>query len=159
MKAPSPPERSIETPVMRWRDSAKLASGSLPISLVEMASTMPDEARLIPRALSRLARRPVTTIACGSASATAGASGAGRAAAGSAAVAWLAMATVAATSGGRAESGRAITAKVAGPVCRAARPVPANMRSNASETVRRPRTSLVRTAWVTLREAMIWTLA
>src|SRR3979490_1010141 len=32
MNSPSPPERSMETPVMRWSDSARLVSGNLPIS-------------------------------------------------------------------------------------------------------------------------------
>lgn len=128
------------------------------MSLVEMASTMPDEARLIPRALSRLARSPVTTIACVAGSSAAGSAARG-AAAGSTAAAWLASAICGAASGLRAAAGRATTAKVAGPVWRAARPVPANSRSSAAETVSRPRTSLVRTARVSLREAMIWTLA
>ncbi len=44
--APSPLRRSIDTPVMRWSDSARLVSGNLPISSDEIASTTPVESTL-----------------------------------------------------------------------------------------------------------------
>ena len=62
INSPSPPERSMETPVMRWSDSARFVSGSLPISSGAIASTIPCASRLMSRALVMLARMPVTTI-------------------------------------------------------------------------------------------------
>ena len=59
--SPSPPERSMDTPVMRCNDSARLVSGSLPMSWGEIASTIPSESRLMVMALSSAWRVPVTT--------------------------------------------------------------------------------------------------
>ena len=59
--APSPSRRSIEMPVMRCRDSARLVSGNLPMSSALIASTMPGVSRLRFIDWSRLLRMPVTT--------------------------------------------------------------------------------------------------
>jgi hypothetical protein len=58
---PSPATRVIDTPGTRWIDSARLASGKSAMSSALMASTTPDEPRLMFRALRRLSRKPVTT--------------------------------------------------------------------------------------------------
>ncbi len=54
------PERSMDTPVIRCSDSARLVSGNLPMSSATMASTTPSESRLIPADSIRLRRTPVT---------------------------------------------------------------------------------------------------
>ncbi len=59
---PSPFDRSIDTPVMRWSDSARLVSGNLPISSALIASTMPWPLRLMLIESRKLARMPVTTM-------------------------------------------------------------------------------------------------
>ncbi len=59
--APSPPERSIDTPVIRCSDSARFVSGSLPMSSGEIASTMPSESRLMVIELTSDWRVPVIT--------------------------------------------------------------------------------------------------
>ncbi len=60
---PSPFERSIDTPVMRWSDSARLVSGNLPMSSAEIESTTPLELRLSSTDSRSDARMPVTMIA------------------------------------------------------------------------------------------------
>ena len=52
----------METPVIRWRDSARLASGNLPMSSAEIASTTPIESRLISIEAFKLPRMPPSTI-------------------------------------------------------------------------------------------------
>ena len=59
---PSPFDRSIDTPVMRCSDSARLVSGNLPMSSAEIASTMPWPSRLMSAEARKLARMPVTTM-------------------------------------------------------------------------------------------------
>ena len=49
---PSPRSRSIDTPVIRCRDSARLVSGNAPMSLAVMASITPSSDRL--RSIDRL---------------------------------------------------------------------------------------------------------
>lgn len=61
--APSPSRRSIEMPVMRCSDSARLVSGNLPMSSALIASTTPAASRLMPIDWSRLLRMPVTLTA------------------------------------------------------------------------------------------------
>ena len=59
---PSPLEvRSMDTPLMRCRASARLVSGNLPMSSATMPSTMPWASRLRFIEEVRLARMPVTT--------------------------------------------------------------------------------------------------
>ena len=60
-RAPSPRSRSMETPVMRCRDSAKLLSGKSPMSSAVIASTTPS--RFLLRSMDRLRlwRMPTTT--------------------------------------------------------------------------------------------------
>ena len=60
---PSPLLRSIDTPVMRWSDSARLVSGNLPMSSAEIASTTPCDSRFTSSDARKLARMPVTTMA------------------------------------------------------------------------------------------------
>ncbi|MNS25867.1 hypothetical protein D3C72_577710 [compost metagenome] len=62
IERPSPASRSMDTPGMRWMDSARLVSGKSAMSSAEMASTTPASRRLMFRAFCRLARKPVTTI-------------------------------------------------------------------------------------------------
>ena len=64
---PSPRCLDIETPVILWSDSARLASGNLPNSSAEIASTTPIESRLMSIDRLRLPRMPVTTISSSSA--------------------------------------------------------------------------------------------
>ena len=59
---PSPFARSIDTPVMRCSNSARLVSGNLPISSAEMASTTPCAFRLMSIDSRRDARMPVMTM-------------------------------------------------------------------------------------------------
>ena len=59
---PSPRSRSMDTPVMRCKDSAKLVSGKSPMSSAVMASTMPSRARFKSIEFLRLWRMPYTTI-------------------------------------------------------------------------------------------------
>ena len=47
-------ERSIDTPLMRCSDSARLLSGNLPMSSATMPSTTPCEVRLISADWDRL---------------------------------------------------------------------------------------------------------
>ena len=54
-------ERSIDTPLMRCSDSARLVSGNLPMSAATMPSTIPSALRFRFIEEPRLARRPVTT--------------------------------------------------------------------------------------------------
>lgn len=61
-REPSPFTRSMETPVIRWRDSARLVSGKLPMSSAEMASTTPWESRLMSIARCSEPRTPVTVM-------------------------------------------------------------------------------------------------
>ena len=60
-RAPSPRSRSMETPVMRCSDSARLVSGKSPMSSAVMASTTPSRARLKSIDSRRLCRMPTTT--------------------------------------------------------------------------------------------------
>ena len=59
---PSPPERSIDTPVMRCSDSARLVSGNLPMSSAEMESTTPPASRLESIARPSAPRMPRTSM-------------------------------------------------------------------------------------------------
>ncbi len=59
---PSPPLRSIDTPVIRCNDSATFKSGNLPASSAEIESTTVFASRLISRERVKLARIPVTVI-------------------------------------------------------------------------------------------------
>ena len=59
-RLPSPFERSIETPVIRCKDSARLVSGNLPISSAEIASTTPEASRFMRVDSLILERIPVT---------------------------------------------------------------------------------------------------
>ena len=61
---PSPIERSIDTPLMRCSDSARLVSGNLPMSSATMPSTMPSALRLRFSDEAMLWRRPLTTTVC-----------------------------------------------------------------------------------------------
>ena len=70
-REPSPMERSIETPLMRCSDSARLVSGNLPMSSAEMPSTTPCPSRFMLSDDSRLERMPLTMTVC----ATSGAGG------------------------------------------------------------------------------------
>ena len=75
MSCPSPPERSIETPVIRCKDSAKFVSGNLPISSAEMESTTPPASLLASIARPSEPLIPRTSIisgSCAAVSATAG---------------------------------------------------------------------------------------
>ena len=56
MRRPSPLSRSIETPGRRCRDSARLASGNLPMSSALMVSCMSLARRLVSSALATEAR-------------------------------------------------------------------------------------------------------
>jgi len=58
---PSPLARSIDTPVMRCIDSARLVSGNLPMSSAVMPSTKPTALRLRFSEETKLARMPVMT--------------------------------------------------------------------------------------------------
>ena len=60
-REPSPIERSMETPLMRCSDSARLVSGNLPMSSATMPSTTPCESRFSSMEDVRLPRMPVTT--------------------------------------------------------------------------------------------------
>ena len=64
---PSPPTRSIDTPLMRCSDSARLVSGNLPMSSATMPSTTPCDSRLRFMADCRLPRIPTTVTASSSA--------------------------------------------------------------------------------------------
>ena len=57
-RAPSPRSRSMETPVMRCRDSARLLSGKSPMSSAVMASTTPSRVRFKSIEFLRLWRIP-----------------------------------------------------------------------------------------------------
>ena len=59
-REPSPSERSIDTPLMRCSDSARLVSGNLPMSSATMPSTMPCASRLTFIDEVRLPRMPLT---------------------------------------------------------------------------------------------------
>src|SRR5690606_39774907 len=61
-RAPSPLFRSIDTPVIRCSDSARLVSGNLPMSSAEIASTTPCAFRLTSIDRCKLPLIPVTTI-------------------------------------------------------------------------------------------------
>ncbi len=61
--APSPSRRSMEIPVMRCSDSARLVSGNLPMSSALIASTTPAASRLMPIDWLRLLRIAVTLTA------------------------------------------------------------------------------------------------
>ncbi len=65
-----PRSRVAITPGRRLSVSAMVTSGRAPMSLEEMASTMPVLRRLISSASRRDLRIPTTTTSCGSASAT-----------------------------------------------------------------------------------------
>jgi hypothetical protein len=58
IRDPSPRERSMDTPVMRCSDSARLVSGKTPMSSAVMASTTPAEFRFRSIEATRLARMP-----------------------------------------------------------------------------------------------------
>ena len=59
-RAPSPRSLSMETPVMRCSDSARLLSGKSPMSSAVMASTMPSRARFKSIDCFKLCRMPTT---------------------------------------------------------------------------------------------------
>ena len=65
-REPSPLTRSIETPVIRCRDSARFVSGNLPMSSALIASTTPTASRFISIEAFRLPRNPVTTTSSSS---------------------------------------------------------------------------------------------
>ena len=65
---PSLLARSMETPLIRCSDSAKLVSGNLPMSSAEMASTTPDDSCLIDADLLSALLIPVTLMTSRSAS-------------------------------------------------------------------------------------------
>ena len=64
--APSPLRRSIEMPVIRCSDSARLVSGNLPMSSAVIASTTPIASRLMSIEAFKLPRKPVTTTSSSS---------------------------------------------------------------------------------------------
>ena len=60
-RAPSPRSLSMDTPVIRCSDSAKLLSGKSPMSSAVIASTMPSRLRFRSIDFLRLSRIPTTT--------------------------------------------------------------------------------------------------
>ena len=69
---PSPLSRSIDTPGMRWIDSARLRSGKSAISSAKITSTVFTASRFSFKASARLLRKPVTIISLSSGTASAG---------------------------------------------------------------------------------------
>ena len=65
-REPSPIERSIDTPLMRCMDSARLVSGNLPMSSATMPSITPCASRFSSIEEVRLPRMPVTTTSSSS---------------------------------------------------------------------------------------------